>query len=128
MTALIPMLALVAGVAMAVASGMPAVAGGDDYDASMDKAGNGPAYFGFVRDTRGSALPGVRVVLRPKEGEPVVLKTNAIGLYRSHISKDVRPADVEISCEKDGYKQARVARRSAAGAANVETDCTLQRL
>jgi hypothetical protein len=128
MKALIRTCAIVAGVVLAVASAAPVLAGGDNYDAAADKEGKGPAYFGFVRDTRGSALPGARVVLRPKAGEPVVLKANAVGLYRSHISKDVRPADVEVSCAKDGYKQARVARRSAAGAANVETDCTLQRL
>ena len=86
---------------------LPAFAGGDNYDAMADKEGKGPSYFGFVRDTRGSAIIGAQVVLQPKVGGPVVLKTNAIGLYRSHISKDVRPADVEISCAKDGYKQSR---------------------
>jgi hypothetical protein len=125
---LTPMRALAGGVLLSIVFGTPAFSGGDDYDASMDKEGKGPAYFGFVRDHRGSAVPGAQVVLKPKTGEPVLLKTNAIGLYRSHISKNVRPADVEISCAKDGYKQARVARRSAATAASVETDCTLQRL
>ena len=36
----------------AIACGLPAFAGGDDYDASNDTEGNGPAYFGFVRDNR----------------------------------------------------------------------------
>jgi len=128
MTVLIQALAVAAGMALAAVSGAPAVAGGDDYDAMADKEGKGPSYFGFVRDNRGSAVPGAQVVLKPKAGEPVVLKTNAIGLYRSHISQDVRPADVEVSCEKDGYKQARVVRRSGQSAANVETNCTMQRL
>ena len=30
-------------------------------------------------------------MLRPKSGEPVVLKSNVLGLYRSHISKEVQP-------------------------------------
>lgn len=77
---------------------------------------------------RGSAVSNARVVLRPKVGEPVILKSNAIGLYRSHISKDVRPDELEVSCEKDGYKQARIVRRSTQGAANVETNCMMQRL
>jgi hypothetical protein len=128
MTVLMQALVIAAGVALAAASGGPALAGGDNHDAMADKEGNGPSYFGFVRDNRGSAVSGAQVVLKPKAGEPVVLKTNAIGLYRSHISKDVRPADVEVSCEKDGYKQARVVRRTAPGAANVETNCTMQRL
>ena len=36
-------------------------AGGDDYDAAKDVKGDGPAYFGFVRDTRGSALVDAQV-------------------------------------------------------------------
>ena len=36
----------------------PACAGGDDYDAMNDEDGKGPAYFGFVRDTRGSDIDG----------------------------------------------------------------------
>jgi hypothetical protein len=119
---------IAAGVALAAASVTPVRAGGDNYDAAADTEGKGPAYFGFVRDTRGSAIPGAQVMLKPKAGEPVVLKTNAVGLYRSHVNKEVRPADVEISCAKDGYKQERVVRRAAPGAANIETDCTLQRL
>ena len=35
---------------------VPAWAGGDDYDAANDTEGKGPAYFGFVRDTRGSPV------------------------------------------------------------------------
>jgi hypothetical protein len=105
-----------------------AIAGGDDYDATADKEGKGPAYFGFVRDQRGSPVSGASVVLRPKAGDPVEIKSNAIGLYRSHIGKDVRPDEVEVSCGKDGFKQVRVQRRSVPGAANVETNCTLQRL
>jgi hypothetical protein len=108
-----------------------ALAGGDDYDALNDTEGHGPAYFGFVRDARGAPVSDARVLLRPKAGgEPVVIKSNAIGLYRSHVSKEVKPDDVEISCEKDGYKQQRVLRRTPAGstASMIETNCTLQRL
>ena len=128
MNALIRTTALAACAAATLA--LPALAGGDDYDAMNDTEGHGPAYFGFVRDARGSAVSGANVMLRPKAGEPVVVKTNALGLYRSHVSKDVRPDDVEVSCEKDGYKQARVSRRNPPGATdmNIETNCTLQRL
>ena len=68
------------------------------------------------------------VVLKSKSQEPVVLKTNVLGLYRSHIHKDVRPEDVEVSCDKPGYKQMQAFRRTPPGAAMIETDCTLQRL
>jgi len=112
----------------ALALGAAAFAGGDDYDAMNDKEGAGPAYFGFVRDHRGSPVPDAQVLLRPKAGEPVALKTNVLGLYRSHINKDVKPEDVTISCEKSGYRQERVFRRTEPGAMFIETDCTLRRL
>jgi hypothetical protein len=119
-----------AGVALALAIAMPAFAGGDDYDAENDTEGKGPAYFGFVRDHRGSPVPEAQVVLRPKSGEPVAIKTNVLGLYRSHVTKDVKPDDVSVSCEKAGYRQERVFRRTAPGAKDmfIETDCTLRRL
>ena len=107
-----------------------AYAGGDDYDAANDVKGAGPAYFGFVRDSRGSPVVDAMVVLRPKKGKPVSLKSNVLGLYRGHISKDVVPDDVQISCEKPGYKQTKVFRRTPPGAKDmfIETECTMQRL
>jgi len=114
-----------AGLALVAA---PALAGGDDYDAMNDKEGAGPAYFGFVRDHRGSPVSDAQVLLTPKAGEPVRLKTNVLGLYRSHISKDVSPDDVTISCEKSGYRQESVFRRTNPGAMFIETDCNLRRL
>src|SRR3954469_6330489 len=119
--------------AVGVAAGGAAfdiMAGGDDYDAANDVKGAGPAYFGFVRDVRGSPVPDAVVMLRPKTGKPVPLKSNALGLYRGHINKDVRPDDVQISCEKTGYKQTKVYRRTPPGSKDmfIETECTLQRL
>ena len=98
-----------------MAVGPPGFAGGDDYDASNDVEGAGPAYFGFVRDNRGSPVSDAQVVLRPKMGEAVTIKTNVLGLYRSHINKDVVPDDVQITCEKSGTGRPRcsAARRRA---------------
>jgi hypothetical protein len=119
----------VAVAALAAALAVPAYAGGDDYDAMNDKEGKGPAYFGFVRDQRGSPVSDAQVILRPKKGEPVVLKSNVLGLYRSHVTKDVTPAEVEVSCGKAGYKQTGVMRRPGQeNDMHVETNCTLQRL
>jgi hypothetical protein len=115
--------------ACAVVLAVPAYAGGDDYDASKDEEGKGPAYFGFVRDHRGSPVSDAEVILRPKKGEPVVLKSNVLGLYRSHLAKEVAPSDVEVSCLKTGYKQAGVMRRPGQdNDMHIETNCTLQRL
>ncbi len=113
-----------------VVAAAPAWAGGDDYDAANDVKGAGPAYFGFVRDARGSPVVDAQVVLQPKKGKPTALKSNMMGLYRGHISKDVLPDDVQISCVKDGYKQLKTNRRTPPGntAMFIETECTMQRL
>src|SRR3981189_2804316 len=119
-------------IALAFAAGGPSGScdGGDDYDAANDVKGAGPAYFGFVRDNRGSPVTDAQVLLQPKKGKPVALKSNVLGLYRGHISKEVLPDDVQISCVKAGYKQIKVNRRTPPGntAMFVETECTMQRL
>jgi len=116
--------------AIGVAAATQVFAGGDDYDAANDVKGAGPAYFGFVRDARGSPVIDAQVVLQPQKGKPVSLKSNVLGLYRGHISKDVRPDDVQISCVKTGYKQTKVNRRTPPGGTSmfIETECTMQRL
>ena len=126
---LIRTIALAIGVAAGVAMATQAFAGGDDYDASNDVKGEGPAYFGFVRDARGKPVVDAQVVLQPKKGKPVPLKVNALGLYRGHISKEVLPDDVQISCVKTGYKQIKTNRRTPPGntAMFIETECTMQR-
>jgi hypothetical protein len=125
----IRVVARIAAVALAVAA-VPAFAGGDDYDAANDTEGKGPVYYGFVRDNRGAPVADARVVLQPKSGDPTVIKSNVLGLYRSHVSKDVRPDDIAVSCEKSGYSLQKVARRNPQGSSemNIETNCTLQRL
>src|SRR3954464_7477920 len=87
------------------AAAAPVYAGGDDYDAANDVKGQGPAYFGFVRDARGSPVVDAQVMLQPKKGKPMTLKSNVLGVYRGHISKDVLPDDVQVTCVKAGYKQ-----------------------
>ena len=118
------------GVAVLLLTGGAAFAGGDEYDAAKDVENLGPAYFGFVRDGRGSPVSDAEVVLHPKAGQPVTIKTNVLGLYRSHISKETVPDDVSVSCSKTGYKETSVYRRTPPGSKDmfIETECTLQRL
>jgi len=126
MTLLIRTIALAAGFFAA----SQAFAGGDDYDAANDIKGEGPAYFGFVRDNRGSPVVDAQVLLTPKKGaKPVTLKTNALGLYRGHINKSVLPDDVQISCVKTGYRQTKTNRRTPPGnnVMFIETECMMQR-
>ena len=125
MKMLIRLLAL----ALSLTAATQAIAGGDDYDAANDVKGEGPAYFGFVRDARGSAVVDAQVILQPKKGKAVTLKTNVLGLYRGHISKAVLSDEVQVSCVKTGYKQTKINRRTPPGnnAMFVETECTMQR-
>src|ERR1700693_1671423 len=127
---LIRAIALAIALVTGMAAALQAFAGGDDYDAANDVKGAGPAYFGFVRDARASPVTDAQVVLQPKKGKPMSLKSNVLGLYRGHISKEVLPDDVQISCVKTGYKQIKGNRRQSPGntAMFIETECTMQRL
>ena len=114
---------------MALIGTGPSWAGGDDDDSEEDAATSGPSYYGFVWDARGATVSGARIVLRGKKGPAVETKTNVMGLYRSHISKDVRPEDAVVTCEKAGYKQTKVVRRAHPDttASKIEIDCFLQK-
>ena len=104
----------------------PAWAGGDEEGGAPDPE-KGPSYFGFVRDKRGLGVAEASVMLKPKDGEAIVVKSNVLGLYRTHVKS--KPDDVTVSCEKSGYKQVSITRRKqAADAPSVETSCTLERL
>jgi hypothetical protein len=104
----------------------PAWAGGDEEGGVADPE-KGPSYFGFVRDKRGLGVAEASVVLKPKAGDAIVVKSNVLGLYRTHVKS--KPDDVTVSCEKSGYRQVSTTRRTqAADAPSVETSCTLERL
>ena len=107
-----------------------AFAGGDGFEGFVDIDAAGPVVFGFVRDQRGSSIADAVVTLRPKKAQPISVKSNVMGLYRGHIGKGVSSDDVQVSCEKPGYKEVKVVRRTPAGnnQGMVQTECTLQRL
>ena len=99
----------------------------DDNDTSAE---TGPSYFGFVRDTNGATVPGATVTVAVKNHGSVITRTDALGTYKvPGFGTDVNPKDVEISCDKQGYKQARVVRRPSPSTdpkIPIETECTLQ--
>ena len=101
---------------------------GDDDDAGEDE---GPSYFGFVKDGSGATVPDAKVTVAVKDRGGVVTRTDALGAYKvPGFGKEVSPNDVEISCEKQGYKQNRVLRRNLPPPDSkipVETDCLMQR-
>ena len=101
---------------------------GDDDDPGEDE---GPSYFGFVRDSGGGTLPDAKVTVAVKDRGGVVTRTDALGAYKvPGFGKEISPNDVEISCEKQGYRQSRVLRRNLPPPDSklpVETDCLMQR-
>jgi hypothetical protein len=58
-------------------------------------------------------------------------RRDLLGTYKvPGFGKEVDPKDVEVSCDKPGYKQLRVVRRSSPSSdpkIPIETECTLQR-
>jgi hypothetical protein len=112
---------------VALATGGAAYAGGGEDDGSNDFATEGPSYFGFVWDTRGVTVPGARVVLKARGGKSVEVKTNLMGLYRTHVSKDAKPEDIELTCDKAGYTHSKFMRRTHPGTSttNIELDCVV---
>src|SRR6201987_3270938 len=82
---------------------------GDDDDNSEEE---GPSYFGFVKDTNGATVPDAKVTVGIKDRGGVVTRTDALGAYKvPGFGKDVSPNDVEVTCEKDGFKQIKTQRR-----------------
>jgi len=123
---------VVAAIAFALGWSSIGLAGGlmeDDHDDAAKAAG--PAYFGFVKDARGTIVPDAKVSAELKNKGTVVTRTDITGAYKlPGFGKEVSPDDVVISCGKEGFKQLRVLRRTtnAATATAIEIECTLQRL
>ena len=122
-TALVAGLCIVSTALWAGGSGF-----GDDDDAGEDE---GPSYFGFVKDAGGATVPDAKVTVAVKDRGGVVTRTDALGAYKvPGFGKEISPNDVEISCEKQGYRQSRVLRRNLPPPDSklpVETDCLMQR-
>jgi len=107
-------------------------AGGSGFgDDDHDHENEGPAYFGFVKDTNGATVPDAKVTVAIKDRGGVITRTDALGAYRvPGFGKEISPNDVVITCEKPGYKQVRILRRTAQDAdpsVPIETECTMQR-
>ncbi len=125
-------LVAVLGLVMAFAALRPAFAGGVGFsDEEINSAGDGPAFFGFVRLVDGPGLADAKVTAELKNRGALVTRTDILGVYKiPGFGKDVNPDDVIISCAKDGYKQANVLRRPhAAGDTKdpIEVECYLQK-
>ena len=102
------------------------IAGGSEYEYGDDSAEAGPAYFGFVRDQRGVNLRGATVILQAKKGPRIEVASNVLGVYRTHYSKNTKPEDIDIRCEKSGYQFQKILVRTVSGTKYQEADCLMQ--
>ncbi len=109
----------------------PVWAGGASFGDEEDTEDEGPSYFGFVRDTSGNTVPDAKVTVSVKDRGSVVTRTDALGTYKvPGFGQEIDPNNVQIACEKEGYKQVNTFRRTAPGSdpkIPIETECTLQR-
>jgi proteasome lid subunit RPN8/RPN11 len=96
-------------------------------DGPSDNLSEGPSYFGYVRDERGSSVMRAAVTLQPKTGNAVQTQANVMGAYRSHVNANTKPEDVDVTCAKSGYTFVRAIRRPTSTARVVEIDCQMKR-
>jgi len=104
------------------AGGMP--------DEENDQQMPSKAIVGFVKDTDGNSVADARVVVTFTAGNTdLITRSDATGHYRiPGFSKDTSVDNVNISCSKDGYRQAESRKRRADAAnanAPIEVDCVL---
>ena len=123
---------LAAGLAIMCALSISAWAGGVGFGDDDESHEDGPSYFGFIRDATGLTVPEAKVTVKLKNRITVVTRSDALGTYKvPGFGSEADPNDVEVSCEKDGYRQLRVVRRSLPSTdakIPIENECTLQRL
>jgi hypothetical protein len=113
----------------------PALANGGDFFEELQlhwggvKPDMGSPYFGFVRDSRGKFIQGATVTATIKPGgSSMSIQTNVLGHFTiAGFAKHINPDTVEVTCAKQGYKQANVTRRHYKDRpmAPVEVQCTL---
>ena len=113
----------------------PALANGGDFFEELALHGlqanpnMGSPYFGFVRDARGKGVHKATLTATVKTtGETKSVETNILGHYTlDGFDKSISSDDVEISCSKDGFVQARIERRVMEDRTlqPVEANCTL---
>ena len=105
-------------------------AGGELTDEDKDDGDTTTGPYGFVKDTRGSAIPEATVTVDIKNRGQLVTQTNVLGAYKiPTFGIEIKPEEVTISCKKDGYKQVSVVQRQGITdpGAGFEVECTLQK-
>jgi hypothetical protein len=101
---------------------------GNDED-SGDQDG-GPAFFGFVKDKDGDAVDDAKITVTVKNlNSSMILRSDSQGHYFVRgFDKSVDPADVDVACSKEGFREARHVRKPPIDPGSpVEVDCFLDK-
>jgi hypothetical protein len=120
----------VALIGLAVVVPVGAWAGGELSDDDHDEGDTTKGPYGFVKDTRGNALPEATVTVDIKNRGQLVTQTNILGAYKiPAFGIEIKVEDVTISCKKDGYKQVSVVENGVTDPnGGFEVECTMQKL
>lgn len=117
-------------IGLAIVLPASAWAGGELTDDDHDDGDKTTGPYGFVKDTRGAAVPEATVTVDIKNRGQIVTQTNILGAYKiPTFGIQIQPDDVTIGCKKDGYKQVGVMHREGMSDPNAgfEVECTLQK-
>jgi hypothetical protein len=114
-----------------VAMSLPALAGEADFEVD-DIHEHGAPYFGDAKEIKAmTPLEGVRFKIQLKGAlRFFIITTDDDGRFRRNgLGLDVDPEQVEVTCEKDGFRTVDVLRRRTSRAKNapVEVECLLER-
>jgi len=104
-------------------------AGGGDFS-SDDNDDSRSTVFGFVKDKDGDPVDSAKVTIHmEKLNTDLVLQSDAQGHFTGKLFyKLVDPEDVDLTCSKDGYRQAaRTRKPPLAAGAPIEMDCVLDK-
>ena len=127
-----PISVLALSIILATSVAVPlAMAGEADHEPD-DTHEHGAAFFGEAKDIKGMApLANVRVKAQLRGTMRFfITQTDDDGRFkRSGMGTDVDPENVDITCEKTGYKTLDVSKRrmSSAKDATVEIECLLEK-
>src|SRR5579872_4173190 len=91
-------------------------AGGGSFGSDEDNPQeSGPIFFGFVKDNDGDAIEDAKITVTVRNlNSSMILRTDMQGhFFVRGFDKSVDPADVEVACSKDGYREVRHVRKPA---------------
>jgi hypothetical protein len=117
----------VVAIAIAISAG-PARSAGEMGEAQHKD--EGIRFFGFVKDAAGKPIVEAKVTAQIKGGIKYVTHTAKNGMYSfGGFNKSVKADDVQITCDKEKFKQAKIVRKTAGGSKavkSIETECRMQ--